>query len=1111
MSPRNVTPRRTLALLAAAAAAIVSVTWLAAPAAAQRRGGAQDGGDSDNPLSALHFRAMGPEGNRVASIIGEPGNPGVVYIGAANGGIWKTVDGGANWAPIFDGENVSAVGALAMAPTAHNVVWAGTGEPWIIRPYYTMGDGVYKSTDAGRTWRHMGLEKTGHIPRIIVDPRDANVVYVCAIGEAFRPQHERGVFKTTDGGATWQQVLFVDNQTGCSDLALDPGDSRTLYAGMWQLEIHRWNLNSGGPGSGVYVSRDAGATWSKISGHGLPAAEYPLGKVAVAVAPSNPSRVYALVQDVRPGLYRSDDRGASWQLVNQSHVTAERSPYYTRLTISPDDPNLLYFPSVSFSMSKDGGTTVFQPGRGGGGRGGAGAEGGGRGGRGGGAGGGAPNPGAGLQSAGGDNHDVWIDPTNANRVLVANDAGVSISNNRGASYERFLLPISQVYHVFADNEIPYNVMGNIQDKSSFRGPSRNLAGGRGGMSLGYWEGTGGCEDAFAVPDPVDANIVWSGCDNGRIVRTDYRNAMARDVSPWPITSYGSAPANMKYRWDWITPLAISPHNHNQVYAGAQVVFMTTDAGQSWKVISPDLTANDKDHEQNSGGITSDNLTTYDGATLYAIAESPVKAGVIWTGSDDGQVSVTQDGGAHWTNVTKNIPDLPPWGTVWSVAPSHFSAAAAYVAINLQHQADYDALVYKTTDFGTTWTLVTSTVPKGVNSSAHIIVEDPVRKGMLYLGTDNALYVTWNDGGSWTRLRNNLPPAPVYWMQVQPTFSDLVIGTHGRGVYILDDVTPLREWDAAQAQDFHLFTPRPAYRFRQTADARESDVGGHVSGENPPYGADINFWLKAPESDVELTVTGPGGAIRTLKVSGEAGLNRVWWDLRYAPGTSIEMQTPPLDAPWAEPHRAYAAYGTRIPPAGPIVAPGPYSVQVKAGAHEATVSLTVLPDPHSPGTEQSIRAQVAFAREAQAEANEAAEMINHLEKTRSEVEQVEASMETDAQKNATAIGAAKDFDAKLSGLEGKLIDVHNTGPSEDAFRNPVQLYERLSWMIGPMVGTPGSGSGGGDLAPTAQQVAVNAGFKQQLAQIQAEFKQIVGRDTPAFNAALREAGVMVIQP
>ncbi len=1072
--------------------AMIALLWRV-PAIAQGRHGAQEemSGGADG-LGALHFRALGPEGNRVASILGEPGNPNVVYVGAADGGIWKTSDAGTNWAPIFDHEDVSAVGALAMAPSDHDEIWAGTGEPWLIRPYYTMGDGVYKSTDAGRSWQHMGLDQTGHIARIIVDPHDANVAFVCAGGQAFRPQHERGIFHTSDAGKTWQQVLYVNDNTGCSEMAMDPSDSNTIYAGMWQVEIHRWNLNSGGTGSGVYVSRDGGNNWSKISGHGLPAADHPIGKVAVAVAASNPNRVYALLQDTTPGLYRSDDRGHRWTLVNQSHVTAERSSYYTRFAVSPDDQNLLYFPSVAFSMSRDGGNTVFQPGGRGPGAGPAAAASG-------------PPPATGLESAGGDNHDVWIDPTNANRVLVANDAGVSISNNRGATYQRFLLPISQTYHVFADNEIPYNVMGNIQDKSSFRGPSRTLSGGffGNGISLGYWQGAGGCEDGFAVPDPVDSNIVWSGCDNGRIDRINMRNGMARDVSAWPITSYGWKPANMKYRWDWVTPIAISPHDHNRVYVGAQVVFMTADGGQSWKVISPDLTANNKEHEQDSGGISSDDLVTFDGATIYAIAESPVKAGVIWTGSDDGQVNVTQDGGGHWTNVTKNIPDLPAWGTVWNVEPSHFDAGTAYITVNLQHVGIYDARAYKTTDYGASWKLITGSVPKGMNSSAHIIIEDPVRKGMLFLGTDNALYVTWDDGDHWTRLRNNLPPAPVYWLQIQRTFNDLVIGTHGRGVWILDDITPLRQWDIAQSKDFQLFKPRPAYRFRHTDDARESDVGGHVSGENPPYGADINFWLKAPAKEVELTFTGANETIRTLKVEGHAGLNRVWWDLRYEPGSPVKMQTTPFDAPWAEPHHNYAAYGTRIPPAGPIVPPGNYTVHVKAGGNEETAQLTVLPDPHSPGTEQSIRAQVQFARQVLTEENQAADMINHLEWTRRQVEDLETVLNADAQKHAAAIQAAKDFEVKAVALEGKLIDVHNTGRSEDAFRNPVQLYERISWMVGPMVGTPGSGSGGGDLAPTAQQIAVNDEFKQQLAEVQAEFKRFVEGDTRAFNVALKQ--------
>ena len=1120
--------------------AVFILLFVSTNALAQRgRGGAAvpaDGGP--NGLGALHFRALGPEGNRVASITGVPGDAMTVYAGAADGGIWKTTDAGISWRPIFDDKDVSAVGALAVAPSSHDTVWAGTGEPWLIRPYYTLGDGVYKSADAGRTWQHMGLEQTGHIARIVIDPANANTVYVCAIGQAFRAQPDRGVFRTTDGGATWQQILKVDENTGCSDLAMDPHDSKTLYAGMWQLIIHRYDLHSGGPGSGVFVTHDGGATWSRISGHGLPAADHPLGKIAVAVAPSNPNRVYALVQDApAPGLYRSSDRGETWQLVNQSHLPAERAPYYTRMAVSPDDENLLYFPVVAFTMSRDGGTTVFQAGGGGGGA--AGGRGAGAGaapagagaqtGRGRGAGAGAAagaGAGAGeaagggrgrgavgteagpqISAPGGDNHDVWIDPTNANRVLVANDAGVAISDNRAASYRHFLLPNSQVYHVMADNAVPYNVMGNIQDKSSFRGPSRG-GGGRGGLGVGNWVGTGGCEDAFAVPDPVESDVVWSGCDNGRVVRMDYRNGMARDVSPWPITSYGWAPADMKYRWDWITPIAISPHDHSRVYVGAQVVFMTTNGGQSWKAISGDLTTNDKSHQGNSGGISSDNLTTFDGATLYAIAESPAKPGVIWTGSTDGQVNVTQDAGGHWTNVTKNIPNLPPWGTVWSIAPSKYDAATAYVVENLQHEGIYDALVYKTSDYGATWKLISSSVPKGVNSSAHIIVEDPVRKGMLYLGTDNALYVSWDDGGQWMRLRNELPPAPVYWMQVQPTFNDLVIGTHGRGVYILDDVTPLRTWDTSQAEDFHLFQPRPAYRFRSTSDGRESEPDAHVQGEGAQYGADVNFSLKSATPDVQVSITGPNNTtIRTLTVQGHPGLNRAWWDLRYDNGSTITMQTPPLYEPWAPARRQYAAYGTRIPPAGPIVPPGTYTVRVKAGSNEQTTKLTILPDPKSPGTQQSIEAQVAFSREVLAEIDEVAHMGNALESMRKQAQDLTAKLADDPQKSAL-VEEVKKFEASMSTVEAKMIDLRNTGRSEDAFRQPVQLYERISWMIGQMVGTPGGGSGGGDLGPTDQQVAVNNGFKQELAAIATEYKQITDRDLPAIDARLKQSGVSV---
>ncbi len=1045
------------------------------------RSGQQGTDAKPNPLAALHFRFVGPLGNRVASIIGEPGNPSVVYAGAADGGVWKTNDGGAHWKPIFDKQDVSPVGALAMAPSQHNIVWAGTGEPWLIRPFWALGDGVYKSTDAGRTWHHMGLDATGHIARIVIDPHDPNRVFVCAIGQAFRPQHERGIFRTLDGGKTWKQVLFVNQRTGCSDLAMDPQDPNTLFAGMWPVTIHTWNIDSGGTGGGVYVTHDGGATWHKFSGHGLPAANHPVGKVAVAIARSNPDRVYALIQDNPPGLYRSDDRGKTWKLVNQSHIPDERAPYYTRFAVSPNNENLLYFVSVAYSLSTDGGKTLIVPGYGG--------------------------SKLGQASGGGDNHDIWIDPTNANRILVANDEGLSISNNHGRSFARFNLPISQVYHVAVDNAIPYHVMGNLQDNDSFRGPSRTLSGGFFGSPItpAYFTATGGCEDGFAVPDPKDSNIVWGGCDNGRLDRMDWRTHTARDVTPWPVSGLGWAPKDMKYRWHWSFPIAIDPLDHNRVYVGAQVVFMTIDGGQSWKVISPDLTTNDKSHQGNSGGISYDNLVTFDGSTLYAIAPSPKREGVIWVGSNDGQVHVTEDSGAHWTNVTKNIPNLPPWGTVTNIEPSHFDPGTAYIAVNLQLVGDYNPYVYETNDYGKTWKLISATVPKSVNSSANCIIEDPVRKGMLYLGTENAIYVSWNDGGSWTRLRNNFPPAPVQWLVVQPTFNDLVVGTYGRGVWILDDITPLRSYDTAKEKDAFFFKPRPAYRFRNTTDAREVEPDGHVVGQNPPYGADLNFWLKSPGKNVKLTVLGKGNrTIRTIKVKKtQEGINRVWWDLRYDSGDKIKFQTTPPETSWADPHRKYATYGAVIPPAGPIVPPGTYTVQLKAGGQTFTEPLQVLADPHSPGTAQTIGEQVQFLLQVRGEANTVAGMINHLEWTRKQLGDLETMLSAHDGKYASVIQAAKQLQQKAINLEGDLIDIHNTGRSEDVFRHPMQLYGRICWMITPLNNGAGSGSGGSDLPPTAQDVAVNDEFKQDIAQYQRQFKQFVDSETPAFNKLLKQ--------
>jgi photosystem II stability/assembly factor-like uncharacterized protein len=1083
--------------------------------------GAQIGSDQ---LNQLRYRYIGPVGNRVIAVASIPGNRDIYYVGAASGGIFKTTDGGTRWDPIFDSEQVSSVGSLAIAPTDPNIVWAGTGETFI-RSHISVGDGIYKSTDAGKTWSHMGLEKTGRIGRVIVDLRNPDMVLACALGHAYGPQPERGVFRTTDGGATWQRVLFVDENTGCSDIAIDPANPRIVYAGMWQLEMHTWGRTSGGPGSGLYQSMDGGVTWKHLTGHGLP--NPPVGKIAVAVAKKT-SRVYAMIETgdgvpfegkptQRGQLWRSDNAGETWELVSLDRQLAGRAAYYTRCAVSPDNENEIFFLSAAFSRSLDGGRTLTP-----------------------------------IAAPGGDNHDMWIDPTDGDRMVVANDGGLGITINRGRTWSRVQLPVAQMYHVTVDNQIPYFVYGNKQDGSSYRGPSDSLGGGRGGggggqnnpeppvlepgappqtaeagrggrggrggggggaagsapvggpIPRGAWHSITGGESGFSTPDPVDPNIIWSsasgsGSVGGIVTVFDERNHQARNVEVWPDQTNGSPAADLKYRFNWEFPLTISPHDRNKVYVGSQYVHVTTDQGHTWKVISPDLTRNDKSRQGFSGGLTGDDIGVEYAGVVFAIAESPKQAGLIWAGTNDGYVQLTRDGGKTWTNVTANIHEFPEWGTVSNIEASRYDAGTAYLTVD-GHQIDNrDPFIFRTKDYGQTWKSIANGIPHSMLSYAHCVREDPVRPGLLFAGTENALYVSFNDGDNWQPLQSNLPHAPVYWLAIQPHFHDLVVATYGRGFWILDNITALENMTAQTTQsDAYLFPPRDTYRFR-TATQAEAMPNDPTAGNNPPYGAAIDYFVKSPARGPAriAIVDGSGRTVRSLTASAQPGINRIWWDLRFEQTKQIRLRTAPENAP----EITLNAQGWRPAPDAQrlslLAPPGTYTVKLTVDGKDYSQPLKVVKDPHSNGSEGDIQIQTKLITSLEGVMDNMVDAVNEIESLRSQLLDLKSAMGTD-ESGVPVRTAADALNAKLVEIEGKLVQLQETGRGQDTTRFPPELVSKIGYLAG--------GVEGSDFQPTTQQVAVHDELKEQAATYQQRLKLLLQQDVAAFNALLRQLNV-----
>jgi photosystem II stability/assembly factor-like uncharacterized protein len=1015
---------------------------------------------------AFHF--TGPtQGNRVASVAGVPGDYTTYYAGSASGGIFKSSDGGNKWDPIFDNQPVAAIGALAVSPANPNVVWAGTGEAWAIRDMDVMGDGVYRSTDAGKTWAHVGLVGTGRIAHMIASPTNPEEVWVCAAGRLTGPQQERGVFHTTDGGKTWQRSLFVDPDTGCSGLSMDPKDPNTLIAGTWQVVMHTWGELSGGPGSGVFITHDGGKSWQRVVGHGLP--KSPLGKIDVAIAPSNPRRVYALIQAPGQGsVWRSDDGGTNWQVTSWDRTLAGRAGYYIRIAVSPTDENRVLVPSSNFHVSDDGGKTFH------------------------------------VERWGGDSHDIWMDPKDPNHFAITYDGGVDITTVNGKGWRKVGLPIGQIYHVAVDDQIPYRFYGNMQDNSTMRGPSVPYHATSWGLgaTTGWDHGMGGCESGWTVPDPSNSDIVWATCYGNEVTRWDAKTRLARSVSPW-LHTLSSAPGDAKYRCHWTAPLAVDPFDPKSVYYGCQVIFKTSDAGQSWKIISPDLSTQDPSRLGSSGGLTGDNLGQFYGEVVYDIAPSEKQQGLIWAGTNDGKLWYTADGGGKWTDVTKNIPGLPAWGTIAAIQPSFFDAGTAYIAVDFHINDDRDPYLYRTQDFGKTWTRIDGTLPRGELSYVRTISQDPHAKNLLFTGTGNALYYSIDEGDHWTQLKQGLPPAPVTWTVVQKRFHDLVVSTWGRGFYILPDVSPLEQManDRAagkQEPDVHLFDPRPSYRLSRDPTAF------------------VNFSLKqAAKDDAKVEILDAGGkVIRVLHHDTQAGLNRVVWDMRYEPLDTVRLRTIPPQNPylWDEPRfkgkhdtRTTTQWGMAARQKGPLVPPGHYQVRLTVGDDQPsqTAPLDILPDPNSPGTVADLAALRDFQLRIVEDNDKTVDMINRIEWLRRQLEDMQPRL---TGKNAALRATTAAWGQKLQKVEYELLN-RDMAPSDDKYyTSAYKVYFNLQWLYAGVNGNVLDMAGAAEQKPTDTMPVLLDTIEKDLTAASTDYATLMAKDVPAFNRSLTAKGL-----
>ncbi len=1063
------------------------------------------GGVDPALFQSLEWRCIGPHrGGRVVAVAGDPVDPMTFYFGACAGGVWKTTDGGTYWECISDGYfNTAAVGALAVSASDPNVIYVGTGET-AIRGNVSHGDGVYKSVDGGRTWRNMGLAETRHIAKVRIHPQNPDLVYVAALGDAWGPNPERGVYRSKDGGESWEQVLFRSERAGAIDLSMDPTNPRILYAAMWDAQRRPYALESGGPGSSIYRSTDGGDTWEELTNNpGLPTGVK--GKIGIAAAPK-PGRVYALVEAEDGALFCSDDGGRTWERRSDNDDLRRRAWYYMHLYADPTNPDVVWVLNLKCWRSIDGGRTFSQ----------------------------VPTP-------HGDDHDLWIDPKNPLRLIEGNDGGACVSFNGGASWSSiYNQPTAQFYHVIADNQTPYRVYGSQQDNSALTLPSLST---RGAITETEWYVPGGGESGYIAIRPDNPNIVYAGAigsgpGHGRLIRYDHATGQQQNITVWPeIHGMAHGAKDLKYRFQWTYPIELSPHDPNVLYVAAQKVLRSTDEGMSWEEISPDLTRNDESKLQPSGGpITRDNTGAETYCTIFAFLESRHELGVFWAGTDDGLIHISRDAGKTWQNVTPK--DLPEWALISVIEQSPHDPATVYVAATRYKLQDRTPYLYRTNDYGQSWTRITNGLP--ADDFTRTIREDPGRRGLLYAGTETGVYVSFDDGANWQSFQLNLPVCPIHDLYVKD--GDLLAATHGRSFWILDDLSPLHQLrhEVANAEAY-LAQPRPTIRWKVyrgygskegpgklfrmagpvvvTFYATKKPTGERVeryldAGQNPPDGVVVTYWLKErPEGEVTLTFRDGNGRVvrcfssreatpvvpttepaepaegyeggesmpaeaaselaRDVRLTVEPGANRFVWNMRYGDAVAVEGDDTLKDL---------------LP--GPVVAPGTYTAELRVGGQVYTQTFEIRKDPRVPASQADLEAQTELLLRIRDKLSETHTAINALRKLRESVAAFEG-------RGGEVGPAARALKERLTGIEEALIQVK----AQSALQFPPRLNAKLA-TLSHFVSSA-------DTRPTANSYALFDDLSARIDQQLADLRSLLDVDLARFNDLVRTSGVPVV--